>query len=66
MQMAGLAGEIGYLVAVPAVVFGLGGAYLDSRFGTKPAFILTGLFLALCLSSFAVYRVVKRILSAQS
>lgn len=38
-------------VAVPAIVFALGGRWLDGRFGTFPAFTLIGLALALAVTA---------------
>jgi F0F1-type ATP synthase assembly protein I len=64
MWMAlGLVWELGYLIALPAFLFGFGGAYLDKYFGTSPIFVLTGLLIALAISSFIVYKRVKAISS---
>ena len=65
-QLLGVVGEIGYLVAIPAVLFGIGGAMLDERFQTKPWLTVGGLFFALFISAISVYHVVKRVLSQQS
>lgn len=62
-EMLGLVGEIGYLVAVPAVAFGFGGAYLDKAWGTKPWLTIACLAFAILVSTVAVARVVKRVLS---
>lgn len=59
----GLVWELGYIIAIPAVLFGFGGAYLDKRFGLSPLFTLLGLLLALLISGFAVYRRVKDVSS---
>lgn len=56
-----LAWNFGYIIAIPAAAFGFGGAYLDKAWGTSPAFILTGLALALLLSGFGIWRKVKEI-----
>jgi hypothetical protein len=32
----GIVGELGYIIAVPALLFGFGGAYIDKYFGTAP------------------------------
>src|SRR6185503_1401666 len=39
--------------AVPAVLFGLGGGYLDKYLHTSPLFLLAGLLIA-CITSFAI------------
>jgi F0F1-type ATP synthase assembly protein I len=59
-----LVGEIGYLIAIPAVVFGFTGGYLDKHYGTSPILVLVGLLLALLLSGYAVYRRVKAVVSS--
>lgn len=57
-----LAWHLGYIIAIPAVVFGFGGAYLDRTWGTSPLFILLGFALATVLSSWGVLRKVREIL----
>jgi len=64
METFALVGELGFLIAVPAVVFGLGGAWLDREFGTTPTFILGGLALALVSSMLAVWHRIKPILNS--
>lgn len=54
-QMLGLVGEIGTMIAIPAVLFGFGGGYLDKNFDTTPLFIILGLSVAVISSSFAVW-----------
>lgn len=56
-----LAWSLGYIIAIPAVVFGLGGAYLDKYLQTSPLFLLLGFALAVGLSGLGVYRKVKEI-----
>ncbi len=54
-----LAWDLGYIIAIPAVGFGLGGAYLDKQLGTSPLFILAGFLLAVTISGYSVYRRIK-------
>lgn len=64
MWMAlGLVWELGWLIAIPAFLFGFGGAYVDKHYGSSPTFVLVGLLLAFILSAFMVYRRVKGVLS---
>lgn len=56
-----LAWDLGYVIAIPAVVFGFGGAYIDTIQGTSPLFLLLGFVLAITLSGIGVYRKVKEI-----
>lgn len=57
-----LAWSLGYIMALPAVLFGFGGAYLDKYFHTSPFILLIGLALALSISARGVYRRLKEIL----
>ena len=61
-EMLSLVSEIGLIVAIPAFLFGFGGATLDVKFGTKPFLTITGLALALTLSIITLIRTVKRVL----
>ncbi len=54
--------DMGWIIAVPAVVLGFGGAYMDKRLHTTPLFILTGLALALLLSALVLMRQMKAII----
>ena len=56
-----LAWNFGYIIAIPAVLFGFGGAWLDRRFGTSPVFLLIGFALALAISGMGIWRMVKQI-----
>lgn len=64
--LVGLAGQIGYIIAIPAVLFGFGGAYLDKRLCTSPAFVLLGLSLALTSSMFGVWRIIRQVMDASA
>ncbi len=61
-----LAWNLGYIVAIPTVDLGLGGAYVDKLYGTSPIFILIGFVLAAVIAGFGVYRKVKEILASPS
>ncbi|HVW67026.1 MAG TPA: AtpZ/AtpI family protein [Candidatus Peribacteraceae bacterium] len=58
------AAELGYMIAVPAVLLGFGGAYLDKLLHTIPLFIVLGLICAGVISFISVRRKVKEILDA--
>lgn len=57
-----LAWSLGYIIAIPAVFFGLGGAYLDKHLGTSPWILLFSLALAMGISAVGIYRRLKEIL----
>jgi len=59
-----LAWNLGYIIAIPVVLFGFSGAYLDKHFGTSPFLMLSGFTLAAVLSAIGVYRKVKAIFKA--
>lgn len=54
-----LVGTVGWQAAVPIVVLGGGGAWLDKRWGTTPALMLVGCALALAVSSVLVWRTIQ-------
>lgn len=59
------AGELGYIIALPAVAFGFGGAYLDKYLHMSPLFFLLGIFFALTVSAIGVARKIKEITKSQ-
>lgn len=56
-----IAGQLGYLIALPATFFAFGGAALDKKLGTSPLFVLLGIAVALTSSSFLVARLLRQI-----
>ena len=56
-----LAWNFGWIIAIPAVLFGFGGAYLDRVEGTSPLFLLLGFAIALAISGVGIWRIVKEI-----
>lgn len=61
MRAIGLAGQIGYVIAIPAVLFGFGGAYLDKYFDISPAFMSVGLLIAFGSSVMAVKKMIDQL-----
>ncbi|TSC79935.1 MAG: Uncharacterized protein G01um101425_412 [Candidatus Peregrinibacteria bacterium Gr01-1014_25] len=57
-----LAWELGFLIAVPAFVFGFGGAYLDQKWETSPWIALAGLFLAFTISAITIVKRVREVM----
>ena len=53
---------IGYEIAIPAVIFTLGGRHLDMRFDTSPLFLLLGVFVFILSSSYLIYIRLQRFL----
>ncbi len=65
-EALGLAWGLGYRIAVPIVVFGLLGRFLDTKLGTSFIFLLAGIFFALGTSSYLIYRQLKDILKEEN
>ena len=61
-----LAWNLGFIIAIPAVVFGLAGASLDKWLHTSPGFLLLGMGCALALSLIGVSKRIGQILSRRS
>jgi hypothetical protein len=57
-----LAWELGYAIAIPIVVLALVGRWADRAWGTSPWLLLAGIVVSVFISSFMVYRRVKKIL----
>lgn len=58
----GFAWELGYTIAIPALLFGFGGAYVDKHLGTSPLLLMIGLILAFIGSFAAILRKVRTII----
>ena len=56
----GFVSEVFAAVAVPAVVFALGGRWLDARYNLSPWMTILGFILAISISGAMVYRMAKR------
>lgn len=59
--LAGMVGELGFLIAVPLVITILGGIWLDKKFNTLPLFIIVGILLAITTSAIAIGRKIKKL-----
>lgn len=61
MMALNIAYELGYIIVLPIVILGVGGAYADKKFGTSPLFLLIGIVLSFILTSIAAYRKISDI-----
>lgn len=61
----GFAWELGYSIAIPLVLFTLGGRLLDKKLGTSPWLLLVGLFISIILTSYFVYHKITTIIKNQ-
>ena len=55
-QLASLAFELGFIIALPIVAFGFAGKWLDARYGTEPLFTLVGIIFAIASTSVWIYK----------
>lgn len=55
-----IAGDFGATIAVPVVIFALIGQKLDSVYGTKSVFLVTGMVLAAILTARMIYTKSKK------
>lgn len=58
-----MAWDLGYIIAIPLVVFALLGRFLDKKLGTSPFLLLAGLILAVAVTSWLVYKKTKEIIN---
>ena len=57
----GFAMELGYSIAIPAIIFGLAGRYADKYFGSSPTFLLLGILFGCITSSINIFRKIRQI-----
>ncbi|MDD2785696.1 MAG: AtpZ/AtpI family protein [Patescibacteria group bacterium] len=62
-QAFSLAWELGYLMAIPLILFALGGRLLDKYLNTSPAFLMLGIVSSIIVSSILVALKATKIIS---
>lgn len=58
-ELASIAFQLGFIIAIPVVVFGFAGKWLDRKAGTYPLLTLIGIFAAILSTSVWIYRKFK-------
>jgi F0F1-type ATP synthase assembly protein I len=61
VNMWALAGELGFLIALPLAITAVIGVKVDRWLGTTPLFIILGMLLAAVISALAVRRKIKQV-----
>lgn len=61
LMVWGAAGQLAWMIALPAIFFVLGGVWLDKQFVTSPIFVIVGIPLALLVSAMGVWRMIKQV-----
>ncbi len=54
-------GELVWMIAAPVVILALFGKWIDTRFGTRPIFLIAGFVLAAITSGISVWRRTKEL-----
>ena len=60
-MLAGMVGELGFIIAIPLIVTIFAGIWLDKKFNTIPLFMIVGILLAITTSTIAIGRKIKRL-----
>lgn len=60
-EALGIVWDVGLVIAIPTVLFALGGRWLDQKYGSSPIFLVVGLFLSVAVSGIAVAKMGKDI-----
>src|SRR3989338_3866241 len=58
-ELISIAFQLGFIIAIPVVVFGFFGKWLDGKAGTYPLLSLIGIFTAIIFTSIWIYRKFK-------
>jgi len=58
-ELVSIAFELGFIIALPIVLLGFVGKWLDGKAGTYPLLTLIGIFGAITMTSFWIYRKFK-------
>lgn len=58
LRALALAAEIGFVIAVPIVVFSYLGSWADRQLGTEPLFLLIGVLLGMFTGFYSIYQLI--------
>ena len=64
LQALSFAWQMGYILAIPIVIFALGGRLLDNHYQTSPLFLLLGILLSIIVSSVALWQKAIQIIAS--
>ena len=62
-QALNLAWELGYTIVIPLVLFALLGRYADKHYGTSPWLLLSGMALAITVTTIALVRKFSKLIA---
>jgi F0F1-type ATP synthase assembly protein I len=61
-ELIAFAFDVGLAIAVPLVIFALGGRFIDRSYGTSPLFLIIGLLISLITTGITIWKKVKHFL----
>ncbi len=59
--LAGMVGELGFVIAVPLLAAIVAGIWVDKKFSTTPLFMIVGILLAITVSTITIGRKIKQL-----
>lgn len=59
-ELISVAFQLGFIIALPVIAFGIFGKWLDGKAGTYPLLTLIGILTAIVFTSIWIYRKFKR------
>lgn len=62
LETISLSLQLGFTIALPLIALAIIGRSLDKNFQTNPLFLLSGIFLALIISTWLIYHRIKKII----
>ncbi len=62
-KLIGIAWELGYLIALPLILFALAGKFADTFFHSSPLFFLLGTLLAIIVSTIIVVKKINTLIN---
>lgn len=65
LQLISIAFQLGFIIAIPVIVFGFLGKWLDAKARTYPLLTLIGVFTAIISTSVWIYRKFKSYFKSQ-
>ncbi len=65
-KLIGIAWELGYVIALPLILFALAGKFADTFFHSSPLFFLFGTLLAIIVSTIIVYRKIVKLMNDEN
>jgi F0F1-type ATP synthase assembly protein I len=59
--LAGMVGELGFIIAIPLLVTIVAGIWVDKKLSTTPLFMIVGILLAITVSAITIGRKIQQL-----